>query len=65
MVRESDQVEVGGLGQGWVGWVRRIVVCAVGKVVSVHEGIARCERHGHVIVLMMLRLCLCLFVVLG
>ena len=62
VVPENGQAVAGGLGQGWV---RMIGVCVVGLVVSVHGGIAKCERPGHVIVLTMLGLCLCLVVGLG
>ena len=39
-----------------------IGVCVAGLVGSVHEGIVRCERLGHVIVLTMLLQYLCLVV---
>ena len=57
VVRESDRVGAGASGGGWV---RKIGVGAVGSVEIVHEGIVRCERRGHVLVLMMLQQCLCL-----
>ena len=44
-----------GPGASGGGWVRKIGVGAVGSVEIVHEGIVRCERRGHVLVLMMLR----------
>ena len=59
MVRGNGRV---GAGASGCGWVRRIGVCVVGIVANVREGIVRCERLGHVIVLKMLLRYLCLVV---